>query len=323
MVEEEVNSGTGMRQSEPLVSIGMPVYNGEPFIRQALDSLLAQDYEHFELIISDNASTDRTQEICLEYAACDRRIRYYRNSENLGALANFNRVLALAKGEYFMWAAHDDLWSPNYVSICARALSASPQAVLCTTSAYIMDALGNVIARYEEDIDSLDLTRVERLRKVIANIARNTSFYGLFRRAILERVAFHAFYGSDHVFLAEASLYGDFVRVPQSLFYSRVGGAGNSPQGVLDALRINSFWIRFLPNLSFLACYLWAAANWRGLGLCERLLACALVMKRFISPPYPGRVYQDIRHSMLHTYRYSRRRLRDGCAALGIERKQG
>ena len=111
-----------MADSQPLVSIGMPVYNGERFIRQALDSLLAQDCENFELIISDNASADGTQEICLEYAAQDGRIRYYRNENNLGALANFNRVLGLAQGPYFMWAAHDDVWDARKFKLVLGAL---------------------------------------------------------------------------------------------------------------------------------------------------------------------------------------------------------
>jgi glycosyltransferase involved in cell wall biosynthesis len=91
---------------EPLVSIGMPVYNGENFLRLALSSLLAQDYPHFELIISDNASDDGTEEICREYQAHDRRIRYLRHRENRGSPWNFAFV---ARGDYFMWAAHDDL----------------------------------------------------------------------------------------------------------------------------------------------------------------------------------------------------------------------
>src|SRR6266508_180906 len=99
-----------MEREAPLVSIGMPVFNGQRFIRQALDSLLSMDYPNFELIISDNASTDGTAEICQDYAARDRRIRFYRNAKNEGAFGNFARVLALARGNYFMWAAHDDIW---------------------------------------------------------------------------------------------------------------------------------------------------------------------------------------------------------------------
>ena len=99
----------------PKVSIGMPVYNGEPFIREALDSLLVQTFTDFELIISDNASTDKTEQICREYAAKDKRIRYIRQEINRGAAANFQYVLDEAVGEYFMWAAADDLWDSEFI----------------------------------------------------------------------------------------------------------------------------------------------------------------------------------------------------------------
>ncbi|GAF67255.1 unnamed protein product, partial [marine sediment metagenome] len=119
-----------MADNRPLVSIGMPVYNGERYIRQALDTLVAQTFTDFELIISDNASIDSTSEICLEYAARDKRIRYYRNERNMKTAWNFNRVFELSSGEYFMCASHDDWWAPNYLSSCLEALSSSESIVL-------------------------------------------------------------------------------------------------------------------------------------------------------------------------------------------------
>ncbi len=104
-------SGKIPKESDPLVSIGLPVYNGENYLEEAIRSILAQTYTHFELIISDNGSTDRTQEICEFYAERDLRIRYYRNKENLGAAWNYNQTFHLAKGKYFKWAAHDDIWN--------------------------------------------------------------------------------------------------------------------------------------------------------------------------------------------------------------------
>lgn len=102
-------------ESNPAVSIGMPVYNGAKYIREALDSLLAQTYTDFELIISDNCSIDATQEICEAYARRDSRIRYVRQDGNKGAAENFRFVLDCAKADLFMWAAYDDLWGPNYL----------------------------------------------------------------------------------------------------------------------------------------------------------------------------------------------------------------
>ena len=113
----------------PRVSIGIPVYNGGRFIKEAIDSILAQTFEDFELILSDNASTDETEEICKEYATLDRRIRYYRNEENLGAAKNYNRVFELSNGEYFKWASHDDLCAPEYLERCIAALCPPPPGV--------------------------------------------------------------------------------------------------------------------------------------------------------------------------------------------------
>ena len=101
-----------MSSDEVKVTIGIPVYNGEDFLEKAVDSLLSQTYEDFELIISDNASTDRTEEICRRYAAQDPRVKYVRNTENLGAAKNYNQLVDMAKGEYFKWAAHDDICLP-------------------------------------------------------------------------------------------------------------------------------------------------------------------------------------------------------------------
>ena len=126
----------------------MPVCNGEPFIHQALDSLLAQDYTHFELIITDNASTDGTAQICRTYAARDKRIRYYRYETNIGAARNFSRVFELSTGDYFMWAAHDDLWEPAYIARLVSQLNAVPDAVLAFSAFDTVNAHGQSIRSY-------------------------------------------------------------------------------------------------------------------------------------------------------------------------------
>ena len=126
----------------PRVSIGLPVYNGEKFIREAIDSIFSQTFEDFELIISDNGSTDRTQQICQAYAAQDLRIRYYRNKKNIGAARNYNLVFELASGEYFKWAAHDDLCAPEYLERCVEILDRDPDVVLCYPKTSIIDEHG-------------------------------------------------------------------------------------------------------------------------------------------------------------------------------------
>src|SRR5438067_368718 len=116
----------------PLVSIGMPVYNGERHLAEALESALAQDHAHLEIIVSDNASSDATPDLGRRYAQTDRRVRYHRNAANVGAAANFRRALALARGRYFTWLAHDDvLSSRRYLSTIVAFLQRNRDVVLC------------------------------------------------------------------------------------------------------------------------------------------------------------------------------------------------
>ena len=114
----------------PRVSIGMPVHNGQRFIRSAIESLLSQTCGDFELVISDNASTDATEAICREYQARDARVRYSRSERNLGGPANFRRVFHLCSGELHKWATADDYWEPTFVERCVEILDARPDVVL-------------------------------------------------------------------------------------------------------------------------------------------------------------------------------------------------
>jgi len=132
-----------IKNDKPSVSIGMPIYNAEKFLRQALDALLGQTFGDFELIISDNGSTDGSEAICREYASKDSRIKYYKNETNLGAAKNFNRVFELSRGEYFKWASHDDICDPEYLERCVELLDRNPAVVLCYPKANTIDEQGN------------------------------------------------------------------------------------------------------------------------------------------------------------------------------------
>src|SRR5262249_60446249 len=103
-------------------SVGLPVFNGESYLESAITSVLGQTFEDFELIICDNASTDRTAEICNDYAARDSRIRYFRNPRNLGAAPNYNLAFSQARGRYFKWLAHDDRMRPSFLAKTVRVL---------------------------------------------------------------------------------------------------------------------------------------------------------------------------------------------------------
>lgn len=205
-----------------LVSIGMPVRNGELYIRQALDSLLAQDFTDFELVISDNASTDATREICLEYAAKDARVRYCRNDTDIGLVNNFSRVFELCTGEYFMWAAHDDFWEPTYVSRCVKTFGNNRRTVLVCTRTRFVGSDGKTMNFPLSSFDTRGLPLVSRFNTVIWGVSYAYQFYGLIRSSALRRaLPLKDTLGADHALLAELSLLGDFAYVPAPLFYIR------------------------------------------------------------------------------------------------------
>jgi glycosyltransferase involved in cell wall biosynthesis len=207
---------------KPLVSIGLPVYNAGHLIRTALDSLLAQTYPNIELIISDNASTDETREICREYAARDVRIRLYRNQQNIGAAANFMRVFELSTGKYFMWAAHDDSWDASFVAVSVEKLEGHPEAVLCYTDQHLVDVAANQESdtRYNLAVDDPVFSR----RASTLLTARPTPYaiiYGLYvRERIAPALPFPQTAATDLFFLLKVAKYGTFVHIPQVL-YSR------------------------------------------------------------------------------------------------------
>ena len=134
----------------PRVTIGLPVYNSERYVRQSIESLLAQSYFRFVLIISDNASTDGTQQICQEFAKADPRVRYYRNPVNIGNPGNFNRVFELATTPYLKWATADDFWEPTFVERAVEVLDKDPTVVLCYPSAFLVDAAGANAKPYDD-----------------------------------------------------------------------------------------------------------------------------------------------------------------------------
>ena len=206
----------------PKVSIGLPVYNGENFIVESLDSLLAQTYTDFELIICDNASTDRTEAICRDYAARDPRVRYHRNETNIGASANYNLTFKMARGDYFKWAAHDDLCAPTYLECCVEALERDPKVALAYTQAQAIDGEGNVVKVYpgKQHFDSPS-PRV-RFYEFVLDPHPVVAVFGVMRREVLGRTRLIGKYaGSDRPLLSEMSLLGKFHEVPEILFYYR------------------------------------------------------------------------------------------------------
>ncbi len=206
----------------PLVSIGLPLYNAERYLGEALRSILSQSYRNFELIISDNASTDDTENICRQFASRDNRIAYYRNDSNLGGSPNFNRVYQLATGKYFKWAAHDDLISADYLAKCVAVLEADPGVVLCHSRTLRIDREGSVTGNYDSSLRT-DSSRVhERFSDLVLVRHFCTLIFGVIRTSVLAKTPLMGSYiGSDRNLLAELGLYGRLHELPEYLFYRR------------------------------------------------------------------------------------------------------
>lgn len=211
------------RSSPPRISIGLPVCNGANFLACAIASLLAQSFRDFELIICDNASTDETESICRRYAATDARIRYFRNETNIGAAANFNLTFKHARGEYFKWAAHDDMCLPDFLHECVAALDADPSIVLSTTEARWIDDHGSPTEKQEPALLQLDSPLPQqRFRELILVNHWCIDVFGVMRRQALARTRqIDHYVNSDRVLLANLGLLGRMVRVKRPLFLSR------------------------------------------------------------------------------------------------------
>ena len=217
----------------PHVSIGMPVYNGEPFLEETLDAILAQTFKDFEVVISDNASTDETQAICYDYMAKDTRIRYVRNEINLGAAKNYNRVFELDAGDYFKWAAADDLFTPDYLASCVAVLDTQPDVILCYPKTIIIDEHGHQLGPYDDDLDLRHPSGRERFRQAITRMQECNAVFGVIRSNVLGRTALIGNYlASDNVLLAELALMGQFCELPQYLFFRRHHERASSCQSV-------------------------------------------------------------------------------------------
>jgi len=246
----------------PELSIGMPVYNGAQYLPLALDSILAQTYNDFEVVISDNASTDHTEAICRSYAQKDKRILYFRQKENTGAAQNFSRTFQLSSGRFFKWAAADDLCLPGYFERCVRELEQNDSAVLCYARTQIIDAAGTFVKDYDDGIHLDAHSASQRFHNLLNRLGECNAVFGIIRSDVLARTRLIGNYiGSDVCLLLELSLYGRFLELPDRLFLRRDHPASSSADKsnesqlqFFDPKRKGDltfpFWRRYAENLS-------------------------------------------------------------------------
>jgi len=241
----------------PRVSIGLPVYNGEQFIAKTLDSLLNQTFKDFEVIIADNASTDRTLEIVGTYAKKDPRIHYFCNPHNKGASHNFNAVLELASGEYFRWMAADDIIHPECLSHCVQALDHDPNLILVYPKAVFIDENDLVLYHFDDvvQLEPWSNKIVKQTSQMLNAVFRdgraaNVVIFGLAKTKVLRSIQpLGNYFGCDLVFVTELALTGRIVEIPKVLaFYRRHGKSSSGYTRVPSATSQQQFFDPSIRN---------------------------------------------------------------------------
>lgn len=242
------------------------MFNGLPYIEKSLGSLLEQDMEDLEIIVCDNSSTDGTQELVECVADEDERIRYYRNSSNIGGTRNFNRTFRLARGKYFRWASSDDFVGPNSLRRCVRVLERDSSAILAFPETVLVDDEGEVIGEYDDGSGWEAGVAHQRFEYSLTRWGLANVHYGVIRSEVLARTSLLEHYpGSDLVLLAELATHGPFRRVRGAKLYRRVHPGSTASKGP-DSLahffapdRPSSFGDQFLRMFRGLASVVWAA----------------------------------------------------------------
>jgi glycosyltransferase involved in cell wall biosynthesis len=227
-----------------MITVGMPVYNGEEFLEQSIKSVLWQTFGDFEFLISDNASTDRTEEVCRDYAAMDSRISYRRNEENIGAACNYNRLFAAGSAPYFRWMNADDRAERNLHESCLKALQEHPDAVLAYGQTRIIDQHGEATTFYTDNLDLQQSQPSERFVQFFKNVGLTNIIYGLMRRDALAQTSLMgdgSIPAADIRMMAELSLLGKFIEIPEVLFYRRMHQEASSWDREADEKQ-QTFW---------------------------------------------------------------------------------
>jgi glycosyltransferase involved in cell wall biosynthesis len=267
----------------PALSIGLPVFNGANYLAEALDGILSQTFTDFELIVSDNASTDETQAICEQYAARDSRLRYYRASRNMGAAWNHNQVFKLSRGRYFRWSSHDDVCAPAYMARCIEALESHPRVVLAYPRVRLLDAQ----SRLGHQLTYSDVACEPDVAARFSSVLRQTgcyAIYGVVRSDVIRKTGLlQGWAAADKNLLARIALHGPFCQVDEHLLYFR-SHPGRSVKANPDLVG-QTVWFNpsvkgkiVFPRYSILSDYL---AGLRAAPLTRReRLRCLLVLAR-------------------------------------------
>jgi glycosyltransferase involved in cell wall biosynthesis len=283
----------------PRLTIGLPVYNGEKYIAESLEALLGQSFTDFELIISDNASTDSTGDICRRYEEQDSRVRYFRQPRNIGLAPNHNFVAEQARGELFKWASNDDLYARELVERCIDALDKYPDVVLVHSWTAKVDNSGTVIEAFKYPLSTASPRAPERFRSLLFDSGGDDD-YGVVRTEVLRRTAMkESYHHADRTIIAELSLHGRFYQVPDWLYFRREhpgqsGGVSMRRRcAIMDPRRADR--LRH-PAVRLYGEYIWAyirAIRHAPLSVADRRECYRYLVQWFASRARPGGAAQE------------------------------
>jgi len=264
----------------PIISVGMPVYNGGEWLEAAIESILEQTLKNFELIISDNASTDGSDEICKKFAAADSRIRYIRQPVNTGSHENYTFVCRAARSRYFKWASCSDICHETFLELCVGELEARPDLVLCFPRTRMFAEHPGDGQDYVEDLVLLDDSACGRLKKLLRNIKLNNVMNGVIRSDVLKKSPLmKPYFSSDVILMAEVSLHGKFAEIPKALYFRRLNDKSStslmSGEDAREHHDPQKKWSMLYQSWHFLSGFLSAALR-APLSFRER--ACVLLM---------------------------------------------
>jgi glycosyltransferase involved in cell wall biosynthesis len=226
----------------PKLTVGLPVFNGDRHLREAIESILGQSFGDFRLLVSDNASTDGTQDIARGYAALDPRVRYHRNDANIGLAANFNLAFRMSDTPYFRWATADDVSLPDFLRRCVECLERESDVVLAYTKTRFIDADGNALDRQDRGLDLPSEDPAERFRRILEAGSWVNAILGVIRSDALAKSALLPSYSSgDFGLLGELCLLGKFREIPECLFLRRLHDRSSS-QHVQEVGWMELYW---------------------------------------------------------------------------------
>jgi glycosyltransferase involved in cell wall biosynthesis len=275
---------------EPLISIGIPTYNRVAELDRAIESALSQDYKNLEVIVSDNGSSDSTEDLCRRFAARDGRIRYFRQPANRGATENFRFVLRQAIGELFIWLGDDDWLEPTYLSRCAAVLLAdSSYSVVCGLDRYFVESVLDCVG---PKIDLESNQPADRVLDYFRTVGRNGMLYGVMRRALISTIPLDDTVGADWLMIAGMAYLGK-IRMLEDTYVNRSIAGVSSETSSLSAMYNLSGYQRSNPHW-VIACNAFGEIGWRsalyeGLGRAGRLMLAGRVFRTIVRRYYSGR----------------------------------